>query len=79
MSSDTASRGRAAVPLRWFHIVLFLVAVPPPFPFHFGDIFLFRVLMFSLPPAVLGVIAFKSVRWKKFPHEVAHLLRECPA
>ena len=73
MSADTASRGRAAVPLRCFHIVLFLVAVPPPFPFHFGDIFLFRVLMFSLPPAVLGVIVFKSVRWKKFPHEVAQL------
>ena len=73
MSTATASRGGAAVPLRWFQIVLFLVAVPPPFPFHFADIFLFRALMFTLPLAVLGVIVFKAVRWKKFPHKVAHL------
>lgn len=73
MSTAAASRGGAAVPLRWFQIVLFLVAVPPPFPFHFADIFLFRALMFPLPLAVLGVIVFKAVRWKKFPHEVAYL------
>lgn len=73
MSEDTASRGGAMVPLRWFQIVLFLVAVPPPFPFHFADISLFRALMFPLPLAVLGVIVFKSVRWKKFPQAVAHL------